>query len=148
MEETFPQYESLATVVQILRDALESPESWALSKLEEMTARGANWKALKSAPPNKTAKRLALRVLKEAHSMRPLEPSYVTASAEGGVGIVYRANDKYAAFECLNGGDLRFLWFGLNGEPHARKINPQRIRQALKQVEALHMPNARSAESR
>jgi hypothetical protein len=148
IEETVPSYESLIGVVEILANVMDSPASWAHAKLREMTARDANWRALKSAPPNSVAENLALKVLMVAHSFRPLEPSYVTASAEGGVGIVYRSNEKYAAFECLNTGDLRLLWFDLSGAPHSKKLRPQRIRQAMKQVEAIHTPDARSSKLR
>jgi hypothetical protein len=137
IKETVPSYESLSGVVAILANAMDSPASWAHAKLRDMTALDANWKALKSAPPNSTAEKLALRVLTVAHSFRPLEPSYVTASAEGGIGIVYRSDRTYSAFECLNTGDLRLLWYDLNGEPHSKKISPQRIRTALKQIGAL-----------
>src|SRR5258708_26665175 len=77
IRETVPPYESLIGVVEILAEVMDSPASWAHAKLREMTALDANWKALKSAPPNKTAERLALNVLIAAHSFRPLEPSYV-----------------------------------------------------------------------
>jgi hypothetical protein len=146
IKETFPSYDSLTGVVDILAHVMDSPASWAHAKLREMTARDANWKDLESAPPNNVAENLALKVLKAAHSFRPLEPSYVTASAEGGVGIVYRSAKNYSAFECLNTGDLRLLWFDLSGKPHSKKISPRAIRQALKQIEAIHTPNARSTE--
>ena len=148
IKETVPPYESLFGVVEILAGVLESPGSWAHAKLREMTARNADWKALESAPPNDVAKKLALRVLKSAHALRPLEPSYITASAEGGVGIVYRSKDKYAAFECRNAGDLRLLWFDLRGDPHSIRVKPQGIELALKRVAAIHTPNARTSESR
>jgi hypothetical protein len=139
-EETFPAYESLIPVVQILADVLESPASWARAKLRDMTGRDVNWKALKSASPNITAEGLALRVLKAAHSLRPLEPSYVTASAEGGVGIVYKSDRRYAAIECLNSGQMWILWFDVSGEPQSRRVkkNDKGINQALEQIAALH----------
>jgi len=147
-EETVPSYESLIGVVEILANVMESPASWAHSKLSGMTACDADWKAIESAPPNDVAKRLAFSVLKSAHALRPIEPSYVTASAEGGVGIVYRSNVKYAALECLNTGDLRLLWFDLGGAPHSIKVRPRRIGEALKQIAAIHAPNARASQSR
>jgi len=139
MQETFPRYENLANVVQILADILDSPESWARSKLREMTARGANWKAMKSSPPNDAADKLALRVLKIAHAMRPLEP-YVTASADGGVGIVYKSDRTYTAIECLNTGRLWLLWFDANGEPQSRRVKKTEgeIKKALECIAALH----------
>jgi len=147
-KETIPSYESLTGVVEILADVMESPASWARSKLREMTARNADWKVLRSAPPNAEAENLAVKVLTIAHSFRPFEPSYVTASAEGGVGIVYRSDKKYAAFECRNTGDLRLLWFDVGGNPHSKKVNPRSIRQAIKQIEEIHNgPNAGTSQS-
>jgi hypothetical protein len=139
MEETFPRYESLATVLHILSDVLESPESWSHAKLREMTARDADWKAMKSAPPNNAAKGLALRVLRLAHALRPIEPS-LTASADGGIGIVYKSDQTYAAIECLNAGRLWLLWFDANREPQSRRIKNTDldIKKALECAAALH----------
>jgi hypothetical protein len=138
--ETIPSYESLTGVVEILADVMESPASWADVKLREMTARKANWTLLKSAPPNKAAENLARRVLILAHSLRPFEPSQVTASADGGVGIVYRSVEHYAAIECMNCNQLWLLWFDAANEPQSRRVKKtdQEIKKALEQVAALH----------
>jgi hypothetical protein len=129
-------------VVEILAGGIESPMSWARAKLAGMTARDADWSTLNSAPPNRDAERLALKVLVAAHSLLPLEPSYVTASAEGGVGIVYRDDAKYAAFECLNSGELRFLWFDVDAEPHSKRLGSKRIYAALKQIQSMYTLHA------
>jgi hypothetical protein len=136
-EETFPLYESLAPVVEILADVLESPVSWARSKLRHMTGRDLDWKVLKSSPPNRVAEDLALRVLKAAHSLRPLEPS-VTASAEGGIGIVYKSERRYAAIECLNSRQLWMLWFDSKGEPQSRRVKRKEIDNMLRQIAEIH----------
>jgi hypothetical protein len=114
-------------------------ETWARAKLRGITATGADWEALGSERPNGKAKNIAREVLTAAYSLRPLEPTYVTVSADGGIGIVYRAEGKYAAFECLNSGTKRFLWFDANGEPHSRRVNTERgIKKALKLITLLH----------
>ena len=139
-KETFPSYESLISVVDILADVLDSSASWGRAKLREMTARRANWAALKSAPPNTTAESLALEVLIAAHALRPLEPSQVTASADGGVGIVYKSAQRYAAIECLNTDQIWLLWFDASGEPQSRRVKKTKegIKEALAQIVALH----------
>jgi len=117
----------------------EPGEVWARARLRGMTALNADWENLGSERPNSRAKNCAREILTAAYLLLPLEPSYVTASADSGVGIVYRANGKYAAFECLNSGVRRFLWFDAHGEPHSRRIKTDRgIRRALKTVRALH----------
>jgi len=105
-----------------------------------MTAVNANWQALGSAPPNEKAKELAFRVLVLSYSKGIREPSLVTASAEGGVGIVYKDNEKYAAIECLNRGNLQLLWFDERRAPHSRRIKKTQkaISEALEQIAALH----------
>ena len=88
---SYAPYRSLEGVV---KDFGENAESWASKQIQQMTARDADWKELGSEPPNTQAESTAVAVLKEAFSLRPLTPSYVTASAEGGVGIVYRSSEK------------------------------------------------------
>ena len=138
VEETFPSYESLIGVVDILADA--SSASWSRTKLREMTASTANWTALKSEPPNSTAERLALKVLTAAYAIRPLEPSQVTAAADGGIGIVYKSEQRYAAIECLNIDQIWLLWFDASAEPQSRRVRKTEggIKAALEQIAALH----------
>lgn len=141
---TVPPYESLTGVVEVLRDTMESPVSWAHAKLREMTGRAANWKSIGSAPPNAVAEKVALTILKAAHRIRPLEPTYVTASAEGGVGIVYRTAARYAAIECLNQGGIRLLWYDADKAPHSRRIkfSEKAIAGAIRKIAALLHGNA------
>src|SRR4051794_34491541 len=82
-----PRYESLAAMVRVLR----SPEARARARLKGMTAQDADWNAMGSAPPNETARALAFDVLERSYAQEILDPSLVTASAQGGVGIVYKA---------------------------------------------------------
>lgn len=137
---TIPVYESLGAMVHILADASESPISWAHAKLRDMTARKVDWEALGSEPPNLFAERCALAVLKEAHAIRPLEPTYVTASTNGGVGIVYKAPDRYAAIECSNSGNMRLLWFDVDRVPKSRRVRNthEAVVKALERIKKLH----------
>lgn len=137
---TIPAYESLGNVVHILADASESPISWATAKLRDMTARNVNWEALGSDPPNFGAESHALTVLQKAHAIRPIEPAYVTASATGGVGIVYKSPGRYAAIECSNNGNIRLLWFDVDKVPKSRRIQNTKaaIARALEHIKKLH----------
>lgn len=145
--ETVPSYEARVGVVGMVGALASGAELWARSKLDEMTSLDANWEALDAAPPNQIAEDLALSVLTSAHSLRPLEPTYVTASVDGGVGIVYRSLGRYSAFECLNSGGIRLLWFGDDGNPHSKKVSLRGVKKALKQVEAIHAPDASYARA-
>lgn len=114
--------------------------SRAQAKLNEITGEDADWEASGSHPPNQLSKDLALRVLEASLLMGHMRPTYVTASAEGGVGIVYRSNIRYAAVECLNSGEMWLLWYDENGTPRSRQIedNSKEINNALAEVTALH----------
>jgi hypothetical protein len=138
--EAVPPYDSLIGVIDVLRGAMDSPVSWSKAKLGEMTAKNANWTLLNSAPPNNTARKLALNVLKLAHAYRPLEPSLITASADGGIGIVYKSDQRYAAIECLNINQIWLLWFDVLNQPQSRRVKVTRseIKKALEELSALH----------
>ncbi len=112
----------------------------AAQRLNGMTAVKANWSALGSEPPNEKARKLAFDVLESSYSKGILEPSLVTASVEGGVGIVYKSLKRYAAIECLNRGKIQLLWFDETGTPQSRaiKITKKSIGEALDQIAALH----------
>lgn len=123
----------------VLQATQRSPGERARMKLNAMTALDADWGTIGSDPPNDAARQLAFRVLELSYS-NSVEPSLVTASAEGGVGIVYKAPGKYAAIECLNRGRMQLLWFSQDGEPQVRRIKKIKkdIKEALEQVAALY----------
>lgn len=112
----------------------------AQATLNEMNGLGADWEAIGSEPPNEVSKSLALRVLDRSFLMDRVQPSYATASAEGGVGIVYRSDGRYAAIECLNSGELWLLGYDQTGNPLSRQYedNTVAIETALDQISALH----------
>lgn len=114
-------------------------------KLAQMKSLNVDWAAVGSEPPNDVARNLAVRVLNRADSMHHMiEPAYVTASAEGGIGIVYKTQGRYAALECLNNGTIWMLWFDLKMEPHSEQVEDSdlEIRYALERVAALQAHNA------
>lgn len=131
-----PPYKNLADTAR----AVSSPDAKARARIKKMTARDADWQALGSAPPNDRSAAMAFDVLVMSYSKEMMEPSLVTASAEGGVGIIYRSPKQYAAIECLNSGAIWMLWFDAGGEPQSRRVrnNKKAIKEALEQVAALH----------
>lgn len=130
-----PPYPDLSALIAVVF----SPPARALARLDEMTAVNADWKAIGSGPPNERARSLAFEVLQESFCA-DMEPSLVTASAEGGVGLVYKSPTAYAAIECLNRGRMQMLWFDRNGMPESRRIRNTRksIREALNEIATLH----------
>lgn len=71
-----------------------------------------------------------------------IKPSpYTVASAEGGVGVVYRSDRAYSAFECLNDGTVWMLWYEEGGESHSRQIefSADSIKDSLQLVTTLHI---------
>ena len=101
--------------------------SLAQSALNEMNGLDVDWEAIESEPPNATSKDVALRILDRSFLIDRVRPSYTTASAEGGVGIVYRSQDKYAAIECLNSGAVWLLWYDQQGNPCSREIEDNTV---------------------
>jgi hypothetical protein len=112
-----------------------SPVAQAREALKKIAGLDTNWAAIGSQPPNEKANGLALRVLEAIFSTRTNKPQ-VAVSAEGGVAIFYKENDKYVAIECLNRGSLWMLWFDSNGEPQSRRISTSKkaIGQAIEEV--------------
>ena len=99
-----------------------SPQAQAHEALKSITGLNTNWSTLGSQPPNEKSKGLALRVLESIFAAGMRTPK-VTISAEGGVAIVYKDKNKYAAIETLNRGSLWMLWFDSGGNPQSRRIN-------------------------
>jgi hypothetical protein len=74
-------------------------------RLRQLEALRLGWDTYSAAPPNDTALNLAHRIL------RSLPPDLakgvrVSPSAEGGVGISFLRNGRYADIECFNSGEL------------------------------------------
>jgi hypothetical protein len=95
--------------------------SYAEKQLARMTALHVDWNALGQEPPNDKARANAKLILKLTDSIA-FRPAEVTASADGGVGICYRLDGKYAAIECLNTGQIWSMWFDEKGEPQSSRV--------------------------
>lgn len=116
--------------------AISLADAW----LNEMTGLNIDWNEAGAERPNKLALDLAKSILDRTFLMGRREPNSVTASVEGGVGIVFRKDDRYAAIECLNEGTLWLLWYDQDGVPRSRQVanSGDDIDQALEMVTALH----------
>ncbi len=73
-------------------------------QLSAMTALDVDWQKEGSEMPNGVARLKARSVLKLS-DLLDISPAYVTASAEGGVGICFKQNGIYADIECFNTGE-------------------------------------------
>jgi len=112
-----------------------SPAAQAREALRNIGGLDNNWAAIGSEPPNEKASGLAQRVLEAIFSTRTGKPN-VTASAEGGIAVVYKEQGRYVAIECLNRGSVWMLWFDSNDEPQSRRVSTSKkaLEQAIQQV--------------
>ncbi len=74
-------------------------------QMHEMTALNINWELDGSEAPNEVARSKALSVLGIA-DLLGIRPTYITASADGGVAICFKNNGVYADVECFNSGEI------------------------------------------
>jgi len=75
------------------------------SKLEDLLQLKSNWDSYGAPPPNRDAFNNALRILKFI-SPPDLEALSVVPSGEGGIGLCFRRDDRYADIEALNDGTI------------------------------------------
>jgi hypothetical protein len=80
-----------------------------------------NWNGLDSVPPTFDAIGRAISVL-SALQETWIQPTRVTASAEGGVAITFRRHEKFASVESLNSGEIVLLTSDGTGNPCAREV--------------------------
>lgn len=116
------------------------PVSRAKFTLSQMAGLDANWEEFGSEPPNTVSQDLASSILRYSYILDIKPDPYAVASAEGGVGVVYRSDRAYSAFECLNDGSVWMLWYETGGESQSKQIScsATSIQESLQQIEALH----------
>jgi hypothetical protein len=114
--------------------------SLAEGYLRDMAGLNVDWEAVGSEPPNETARQLALTVLDRTCLMGRVRPTSVTASAEGGVAIIFKHTVREAGIECLNDGTLWLLWYDQNDVPRSREVQsiPAGMDAALDLIRSLH----------
>jgi hypothetical protein len=77
--------------------------------LESMEGLTVDWRVEGVEPPNALSRLYAGRILEVADDLG-IKPTYVSASAEGGVGICFKRNGLYADIECFNTGEIWALF--------------------------------------
>jgi hypothetical protein len=91
-------------------------------QLSSLRALGAAWDGYRapapSAPALESAGR-ALRLLRVANA----KPSVVLPSADGGVGICFVEEQRYAHMEFTNDGEAWVLMYGLTGPPESWQLH-------------------------
>jgi hypothetical protein len=131
-----------------LQEVLESREgseywrSWrvfdqAWTRLQELENLGPNWDSYGAAAPNREARKTAERILTLLSALS-VSPTRVVASSEGGVGICFVYEDRYADIECFNTGETVAARYRGMGEPHVWQIAPEEgaIKAAIEQIRA------------
>lgn len=87
-------------------------------------------------PPNAVA-RTSARLVLEAATRLHMNPTHITASADGGVAICFKSVGHYADIECFNSGEI---WAITSNEdlPEAWAVDgsPESVEGALGRIEA------------
>jgi len=96
------------------------------SRLANITAIDLDWGAEGAEPPNAISYENARRIL-EVADVLDIEPSYVTASAEGGIGIVFKKDRLYSDIECFNSGEIWAVVSALESLAESWQINDNRV---------------------
>ena len=110
-----------------------------------------NWDSYESHPPNQDAIFNSIRVLEITRKVR-IKPDSVLPSAEGGIGISFWNEGKYADLECFNTGEIIAVKYD-RGEQHnvpeTWYIDPdkdQEIIDALRSIQEFMYSSVKSQE--
>lgn len=101
----------------------------ALSQLSK------DWDSYGAEAPNGKATYWAGRVILELRDLG-LAPTSILPSVEGGVGITFRRDGKYADIECFNTGEILAIQSDGSGQPSAWEVGPGTIKEALTTIRA------------
>lgn len=94
-----------------------------------------DWDSYGAEAPNGKATYWAGRVILELRDLG-LAPDSILPSVEGGVGITFRRNGKYADIECFNTGAILAIKSDGSGQPSAWEIGPGTIKDTLTTIRA------------
>ena len=110
-------------------------------QIRELASLGSNWDSYGAEGPNESARRTAERILALLRSTL-LAPTRIIASSEGGIGICFAHEDRYADFECFNTGEIVAVSYRGTDEPHAWEVAPDdaAIQTAIEQIRAHFSP--------
>lgn len=118
---------NLAGVTKVFEEQLWGDKLTALSQLST------DWDSYGAEAPNGRATYGASLVLSEM-SYLDLAPASILPSVEGGIGITFRRNGKYADIECFNTGSIFAIQSDGNDLLSAWKVSPGEIREALTKI--------------
>jgi hypothetical protein len=102
-EDLVKMYESIFRGA-ILRGDQNRRRVYALANLRQ------NWDSYGAPVPNERSIANAIRVLDLLESLN-LDPTRILPSAEGGVGICFVREDRYADIECSNDGEVLGVYY-------------------------------------
>jgi hypothetical protein len=141
-EAVTPNYEG---ALEDVLDTRERSEYWrslrlfgqALRQLRELAGLDPDWDSYGAEAPNEGARNTAERILALLRSTL-LAPTRIIASSEGGIGICFVHEDRYADFECFNTGEIVAVSYRGTDEPHAWEVAPDdaAIQTAIEQIRA------------
>lgn len=133
---------------QLLQEVFEESresEYWRLfhlftqarNQLHELALLGPNWDSYGAEPPNERARNAAETVLALLKATS-LPPTRVVPSSEGGVGICFVDEDRYADFECFNDGEILAVRYRGTEEPIVWEVTlgEEPIKAAIEQIRA------------
>lgn len=95
-----------------------------LSRLED------GWDGFSAPAPNRRSIRFAWEVLEQLPSMI-FPPNAIIPSAEGGVGISFSQDNRYASFEFCNTGEIVLLKMIGNSDPDVTLVHFSELKSAL-----------------
>lgn len=104
-------------------------------KIRELSQLSNDWDSYGAEAPNGKATYWAWQILLELRGLG-LAPSSVLPSVEGGVGITFRRDGKYADIECFNTGEILAIQSDGSGQPSAWEVEPGAIKETLTTIRA------------
>lgn len=108
---------------------------WEFIKtVEEMESLHQDWNGHGSEPPDQWAREMAESIL--LTSTNVITPNRVAPSAQGGIGICFYRDNKYADIECFNSGEILATTSDGSGRPDVWEVKPGEIPEALKRIAA------------
>lgn len=109
----------------------------AASRVSDLRGVQPGWDGYSAPPPNDTAENLAMAVLR-AGAACGLSATHVGLVADGGIGVLFKQNDRHADIECTNDGEIVVLLAERLGEPTVQSIpaTPEGIASLMNGVQA------------
>jgi hypothetical protein len=126
-------------------EAKTSPEDIQLSKV---TGLDVNWAVEGGEPPNEVAysnARMILEVLNlKTQNVKDLNLAYITASADGGIAICFKASGVFSDIECHNSGEIWAMISEGTNEPEVWPLEKSKvsISHTLERITAALVVNA------